>query len=262
MTRWDILWFWVIGWLNTLLQWIPGANRSFLILSSGRSGSTLLVQYLRCHPSIACPIAEPLNPDTNGLTNVSSHTLVNYLMAQLLSWRRYSGCKVFCQQLEHYRISFAEILAALRDPPILVLYRENTLETFVSLQLAFKTNVWFSQEENNECTKVEVDFEEYKHYVETERQRWRNTLSSFAVRRRKRVHFLSYEELNENKAECLKRVFSFLHLRPCETTAWSKKQNPFGLAHKVSNFEDIKEKLKTFRGHLLTRQWMEGCVPV
>ena len=140
MTRWDILWFWVIGWLNTLLQWIPGANRSFLILSSGRSGSTLLVQYLRCHPSIACHIAEPLNPDTNGLTNVSSHTLVNYLMAQLLSWRRYSGCKVFCQQLEHYRISFAEILAALRDPRILVLYRENTLETFVSLQLAFKTN--------------------------------------------------------------------------------------------------------------------------
>ena len=134
----------------------------------------------------------------------------------------------------------------------------------MSLQLAFKTNVWFSQEDNNECTstKVEVDFDEYKHYVETERQRWKNALSAFAMSKRKRVHFLSYEELNENKEECLERVFSFLDLPPCHARAWSKKQNPSGLAHKVANFDDVREKLKTFRGHILTREWMEGCIPM
>lgn len=181
-------------------------------------------------------------------------------MAQLLSWRPYSGCKIFCEQLEFYRIPFAELLSALRDPPVIVLYRKNMLDTYISLQVAFKTGVWFSQEENNECSSVEVNFDEYKHYAETERQRWKETLSAFARRGRRKVYFLSYEELIENKEESLLGIFSFLNLPPCETIAYSVRQNPFSVAQKVSNFSDVREKLGTFRGNILNRDWMEGCV--
>lgn len=262
MAQW---WFWLLAWVKALLQRIPWSNRSFLVLSSGRSGSTLLMQYLRSHPSIACSLEEPLNPEElsfHGLNgaNISPYTLVNYLMTQLLSWSPYSGCKIFCQQLEHHRLPFADLLNALRDPPVIVLYRENLLETYVSLQLAFKTGVWFSVEENNKRSSVEVDFEEYRHYAEEERRRWRVTLSAFAKRSKKRVHFLSYEDLNANKEECLAGVFKFLHLSSCKTIAYSKKQNPTSLFEKVSNFDDLKERLNKCGGHILTREWMEGCI--
>lgn len=134
------------------------------------------------------------------------------------------------------------------------------LETYVSLQLAFRTDVWFSVDENSKCSSVELDFEEYKHYAEEERKRWKITLSAFTKRSNKKVHFLSYEDLNANKEECLERVFKFLNLSSCKTIAYSKKQNPYSLVEKVSNFEDLKEQLNQYGGHILTRDWMEGCI--
>ena len=264
MARWMTVWFWLLGGIKSLLQRIPYVSRSFLVLSSGRSGSTLLMQYLKCHPSISCSYTEPLHEETlasEGLTgsNVTSSTLINYLLAHLLSWRRYSGCKIFCHQLELYRIPLAELLTALCDPPVVVLYRENLLETFVSLQLAFKTDVWYSDEEREDCATVEVDFDEYRHYAETEFRRWKSILSTFATRKQNRLYFLSYEELSEKKEEILAEVFSFLRLPPCKTVAFSRKQNPADLAKKIPNFEELKEKLDSFRGNLLTKDWMRRC---
>ena len=253
------VWLWLLASFKALLQRIPHASESFLVLSSGRSGSTLLMQYLRCHPSISCRMKEPLNPDTNGLTGpVGSSTLISQVMAQLLSWKRLSGCKIFCEQLEFYRVSFAELLSALRDPPVIVLYRENLLETYVSLQIAFKTDVWYSEKDSRHCTTIKLDFDEYKQYAVTERERWKNTLS--ALSDKNRVHFFSYEELTADKSKALSGVFMFLNLPPCETVAYSKRQNPFGLAKTISNFEEVKERLDTFSGHILTREWMRGCI--
>lgn len=257
-------WFRLLIRITTaLLKWIPCVGNNFLVLSSGRSGSTLLTEYLRCHQSISCSVIEPLNPDTNGLTNarINPYALIYSVMTWLISRRSFSGCKIFCQQLEYYRIPFAELLAALRDPPVIVLYRESLLETYVSLQIAFKTNVWYTADDSSRCTNISIDFEEYRHHAETERQRWKNTLSALTGSRSKnRVHFLSYEELSANKKESMTRLFAFLHLPPCETEAYCKRQNPFRLSETISNYEEIKEKLNSFRGHILTREWMKECL--
>ena len=266
MTKWaTFLYYWLVGRIKTVLQRMPYVSKSFLVLSSGRSGSTLLIQYLRAHPSISCSLAEPLNPESissHGITdaNTNSSTIVNYLMAQLLSWRRYTGCKIFCEQLEFLRLSLVDLLTSLRDPPVIVLYRENMLDTYTSLQLAFKTDVWFSQEESRSCTSVDIDFDDYVHFAETERQRWKDTLAAFPKRRNSRVCLLSYEELIENKEETMARAFSFLRLPPCETVAYSRKQNPYGLEKKIANFEALKGKLETFGGHMLTKEWMNACI--
>ena len=261
---WVKLRFWLLGKLKALLQRIPCSRESFLVLSSGRSGSTLLMQYLRCHPDITCSLTEPLNAEilrSHGIpdSNVSPGTLINYIMAQLLSWRRHTGCKIFCQQLEFYRISFSDLLTALYDPPVIVLFREDALATYISLQLAFKTDVWFSQDENKECTTVEVDPDDYKGHTEWQRQRWRNTLSAFVGRTKKRVHFISYEELIADKERALEGVFSFLGLPPCKTEAYSKRQNPFNLRQIISNYEGIEEKLNSVGCNVLSKEWMKRC---
>ena len=257
--------FWLLGRLKALLQRIPCTRESFLVLSAGRSGSTLLMQYLRCHPEITCSLTEPLNPETlssHGLfgSRITPATLLNYLMAQLVSWRRRAGCKVFCQQLEFYRVPLSDLLTALDDPPVIVLFREDALATYVSLQLAFKTDEWFSQEEKRECATVDVEPDTYRAHAEWQRERWRETLSAFSGRARKRVHFLSYEELSADKEGCLERVFSFLGLPPCKAEAHSKKQNPFSLRETISNYEDVGGTLNSLSCNVLTKEWMKSCI--
>ena len=257
--------FWLLGRLKALLQQISSTRQSFLVLSTGRSGSTLLMQYLRCHPEIMCRLAEPLNPETltaNGLTGsyVSLDILISFVMAQLLSWRRFAGCKILCQQLEYCGVSLGDLLIALRDPPVIVLFREDALATYVSLQLAFKTDVWYSEEEKKECTTVEVDPDDYKGHAEWQWQRWRNTLSAFVGRTKKRVHFISYEELIADKERALEGVFSFLGLPPCKTEAYSKRQNPFSLREMISNYDDIEEKLNSVSANVLSKEWMKRCI--
>ena len=89
----NVLWT-VLAWVKTLLLRTPSMNRSFIILSSGRSGSTMLVQLLNCHPAILCH-SELLNRDDlkgyglirEGRPCVSSHRLIKYTMAQLVPWK-------------------------------------------------------------------------------------------------------------------------------------------------------------------------------
>ena len=260
---WIKLKFWLLGRLKTLLQLLTTTKQSFLVLSTGRSGSTLLMQYLRCHPEISCELDEPLNPETlfpKGLLRASPVLLIDYVMAQLLSWRRLAGCKILCQQFEEYRVRLADLLTALRDPLVIVLFREDVLATYVSLQLALKTDVWYSEEEKRECDTIEVDPEEFSGHAKWQRERWRKTLSALVGRTNKKVHFLSYEELITDKERTLEEVFSFLGLPPCKTVAKSKRQNPFGLRKMISNYEDIEKRLNSFSCNVLTKEWMKRCI--
>ena len=232
------------------------------MLSEGRCGSTLLMQYLRSHPEITCPLTEPLNTtclSASGLTdgNISDSTLLNYLLAWLVSWRKVAGCKIFCQQLEFYRIPLHRLLTALNDPPVLVLYREDVLATYVSLQLALKTDVWFTEEEAAEPAAIRVDVQDFARHADQQRERWRAALSAFAGRARNRLYFLSYEELSADKEGAMEGVFSFLGLSPCETEAYSKKQNPFSLRETVENYAEIESSVS---GHVFTKEWMKSCI--
>lgn len=259
---WMRVWWWLAARLKSLLQRLPYMNRSFLVMSSARSGSTLLMQYLRSHPSIDCQFQEPLNREVLIKHNLirAKADMLNYFMAQLLPhkpWIPYTACKVFGEQLEYSGLSLGDLLCALRDPPVVVLYRENMLETFVSLQIAFQTGVWFSEEDSKDHSQVTVDWEKFKVYAEEERQRWRKSLRDLTMTTK--VHFLSYEELSSDHNTSLAEIFSFLSLPHCEVVAFSKKQNPLSLQKKVSNFDDIKDEMRIFP-FLLTKEWMQDCI--
>ena len=121
----------------------------------------------------------------------------------------------------------------------------------MSLQIAFQTGVWFSEEESKEPSQVTVDWEKFKVCAEEERQRWRKSLCALAATTR--IHFLSYEELNRDHSMSIAGIFSFLGLPNCKVVAFSKKQNPLSLEKKVSNF------MRTFP-FLLTKEWMQDCI--
>lgn len=249
--------------MKALLLQLPLMNRSFVILSSGRSGSTLLRLLLNCHPGI-CQLGEILNReelDRFKLRGYSRSGLIDYILARLLPakpWLPYTGFKVFHEQLEFCSLPLGDVLKALYNPPVVVLYRENLLETFVSLKIAFLTDVWYSDDKTNDCS-IEVDWEEFQEFADGEKRRWRNNMTFLS--NYKRIMFISFEELITRQTETVTMVFEFLNVECYEATISSKRQNPLPLDIKVSNYKEISERIASLNYDIrLTSNWLQECM--
>ena len=237
-------------------------HSNFLVLSSGRSGSTMFTELLNWHPQVECK-KELLNRDKLKklqLTAVSKQTLSNYILARLLPSKLgilRTGFKLFNEQLEYCYLPIEKILGDLWSPSVIILYRENLLETYISLKIAFATGIWYSEQETNKCS-LEVNWAEFEEYVETERRRWRKSVSATGGMRKM---FVSFEELVDDQDETMRRVLAFLNVAECELGVSSVRQNPMPLADKVSNYEEIMEKASDSGLSLtLTAEWLRACV--
>jgi LPS sulfotransferase NodH len=253
------MWWWILACVKSLMVRVL-LHRNFLVLSSGRSGSTLLTQLLNSHPQVQCG-GELLNREE--LKNhADKQSLSNYVLANLIPLKfgvSYTGFKLFNEQLEYSKLSFRSLLHDLKSPSLIILYRENLLETYVSLKIAFATNVWYSNadQETNQC-RIEVNWEEFQEYVETERRRWQKSMSVIAGIDKV---FVSFEDLVENQDTTMKKLLTFLKLREGNFYAWSRRQNPLPLSDKISNYKDIMAKIRDSGLSLtLTADWLKSAV--
>ena len=223
-------------------------NRSFLIVSSGRSGSTLLVQLLNINKQIVCR-KELLNRerlDRHQLKGADARTLINHMLAMLLPrnlWLPYTAFKLFNEQLEYCNLRLQEVIRGLHYPPVIVLYRKNLLETYVSLKIAFQTNIWYSEKQVNNCC-VEVDWDDFCQYSERERKRWKKSMSDL---RGVNKIIISFDELTgSQQEETMHRLFAFLDLavdHDCPIVPVSVRQNPQKLEKKIINYHEIMEQV-------------------
>ncbi len=255
------VWWWILACVEVLMLRTL-LHRNFIILSSGRSGSTLLTQLLNCHLQVECK-GELLNREElkkRHLSAADNQTLSNYVLARLLSlklWISYTGFKLFNEQLEYCKLPFGKLLGDLCSPSLIILHRENLLETYISLKIAFLTDIWYSEQETNRCS-IEVDWEAFKEYAETERRRWQKSMAAI---RGMRVIFVSFEQLVQNQDTTMKRLLTFLNLSECDFGTRSVRQNPLPLAEKISNYEEIMDKVnKSGLSLTLTADWLKSAI--
>ena len=246
---WRRLWWWILASIKVALTKTPYMNRSFVIVSSARSGSTLLVQLLNNNKGIVCE-SELLNRELleyYQLKGADERTLTNYILSMLLPlklWLPFKGFKLFNEQLEYCNLPLQQVLDSLHSPPVIVLYRQNLLETYVSLQIAFQTNLWYSEDDVNDSS-VKVDWNEFYFYAECEKRRWKRTMSTL-----KGVNkiIISYDELTGSKREeTIHKLFAFLNLmsdRSQPLVAKCIRQNPLQLKEKVVNYHEIMQHLQ------------------
>ena len=244
---WRRLWWWILASIKVVVTRMPCMNRSFLIVSSARSGSTLLVQLLNNNKGINCK-SELLNNERleqYQLTGAGKRVLIDYVLAMLLPmklWLPYTGFKVFNQQLESCDLPLDQVLEGLCSPPVIVLYRRNLLESYVSLKIAFQTNVWYSENMVNNCS-MKVNWNEFRLYAERQKRRWKRAMSS--LRGVKKV-IICYEELvGSHQNETMQKLFTFLDL-PLDQhqllVARCVRQNPLQLEKKLVNYHKIMKQ--------------------
>lgn len=225
----------------------------------------MLMQLLNSHPQVECK-NELLNREPVmklQLSAANNQTLSNYILARLLPSKLRTLCtgfKLFNEQLEYCNFPLEKLLGDLRSPALIILYRQNLLETYISLKIAFATGIWCSHKEINKCS-LEVDWVEFQEYAKTERRRWRKSmLDTGGIKKL----FISFEELVDNRDATMRRVLKFLNVTDSEVgVSWSVRQNPLPLAQKVSNYKEIMEKVNDSGLSLtLTADWLKTCCSV
>jgi hypothetical protein len=136
---------------------------------------------------------------------------------------RFVGSKFLTHQFGEVDIRFGDVIELLQFPKVIVIYRENALESYVSLQIAQKNGIWYSESGVNRET--------------IERERWRACLD--VLDDDYPVHFVTFERMTSDPQATLAEVFEFLGLEPCHVHSGSVRQNPLALEEKISNYREL-----------------------
>jgi LPS sulfotransferase NodH len=231
----------------------------FVILTMARTGSNALVGALNRHPSIMCDY-EVFHHDAIytsgenpfGISERNSDPLG--FLDRLIDWRLKTcseqnvyGFKLF---LEHeHRIC----KALLADPSWqkILLKRENLLDQYISLQIAWKNGAWTSLEKGNKPTTIMVDTNALKDFIR-HTQRSFLQLEKAITRRRQEFLTLDYADIKEAR---LSKLFQFLGVAACESAVpIHTKQNSARSADKILNPDEVRKFLKQRR---LSHFWVE-----
>lgn len=212
------------------------------VLSQPRTGSSLLMSYLRSIPD-ADFASEVLNPHKLFGLRVkltSKRAVIRHLAHSMNHCRgRLCGGKIHLQHLAQRGMSLADVDRAFPTARYLVLYRRSLLEQFVSLKLSEATRSWKWRADYHPPPCLRLDPEELHAFCE-ENQRWyREVLDTPRIVSRALV--IAYEDLAEDPQRLFDRkVFPFLSIASAPVFTRVHKQNVRPHEEIVENLEEIR----------------------
>lgn len=224
--------------LNTLSTDKHTDYTKFIILSSGRCGSTLLHTYLNSHPNILSR-GEVLRELYDGNGPTAPKAINPVIFTPCAKGIKAVGIKLFYD----YRIidNFSNAFEALTNDPsikIIHLYRGNKLEQFVSYKRAWRDLEWSANPGNDGYEKkIKVDVSEYNSYVENNQYHKRVALEMF---KSNEIIDLTYEQLTEDGGKSLEGVQNFLGVEPRRLFTALTKQGRRPLSEMVENWDEIR----------------------
>jgi LPS sulfotransferase NodH len=235
-------------------------EKKFVILTMQRSGSNALVNALSRHAAVHCDYqtyharALYANGTHPGTLEERDADPVGHL-GRLMGWAKDAhpgkpvyGFKLF---LSHNETVLGHVLAD-RSWQKVILRRENTLDQFISEEIARQSGAWTSNQEQGkpERPKVRVDWKRFLAYhkrvqadFEMVETRLKETGQDFLS--------LDYSDIAEQRFE---KVFNFLHIDADAAVApHLRKQNPAHTRDKIAN--PIQVRWWLWR-HGLSHMWV------
>lgn len=214
----------------------------FIILSSGRCGSTLLHTYLNSNPNILSK-GEILQRLYDGDKPNAPKEIASIVFPVHGSNIKAVGLKLFYdyREMDNFKNAF-EALANDRSIKVIHLVRENKLEQFVSYKRAWRDLEWSANPRNRDyVTKVKVDIHEYSNFVNENEIQRKMALEMFEGHE---FIDLTYEELTNSGQRCLLRIQEFLGVKVSPLFTALEKQNDKPLKEVVENWEEVNAMIK------------------
>ena len=221
---------------------------SFAIFGAMRSGSNLLEKYINqyqdliCHGEIFNPglIRRAAREDYLGVFRQERLDHPERMLAAILKATpdKIPGFRIF--QAHDARM----ISHALKDRYCAkIILTRNPVDSFTSLKIAAKTNQWMiSDAAHRKHAKIHFDLEEYAEYLAERSAYYANITKALEMSGQPSFE-IGYDELND--LDRINQLAAFIGAREVKTALDEpiKRQNPQGLAEKISNFQEVKKAL-------------------
>lgn len=226
------------------------SHTPLFVFATYRSGSNLLLDYLRSLPDVQC-YSEVLNPRLPiGLRRIdlTPKLALRHLRYSLQSLKAtVRGCKLMLDQLAACRLSLGELATTFPTARYIVLYRESLAEQLLSTRSAYETGQWIVYQGNQpQQVRVSIDPLELQWFCDETRSLY-DTLLAEASFRNSGV-LISYEELVADPGGIFaRRICPLLGLPACEPRTTMLKQNPRPLSDRIVNYAEIAPLLDSPR---------------
>ncbi|CAH1788928.1 unnamed protein product [Owenia fusiformis] len=229
--------------------------KHYITLTEPRSGSTLFVSLLKQHPSVRdhFELLQSHNLKREHVTIHSSNEAFKYVKAKLSknSQNITTGFKLFCVDVKTWNTSLAEFIDLLDRPAIIILYRQNILEQFVSFKVAMQNQAWNSKMKlKPNSSRLVFDIEQFKAFVLETKKRWSDALKT--LKGYNDTYVLKYVDLSSDPFKEVQKVYDFLGFEQYDSKQFKvefKKQGTLPLSKRISNYASIENeisKLKSF----------------
>ena len=227
----------------------------FIILSTGRTGSNLLVSLLRSSNNLVVYGEIFRDADKVGwdlfTAKDSKKSLKLYLTNPVLFLKniifsnyrkkiKAVGFKLFYEHINYNRNSkMVDYLKKQTDIKIIHLKRANFLARHLSLRKAFKTNEWVNTGKKDIKMKLEIDdcregFEFLENMYGKSKEIFKNH----------QLIEIFYEDLIDDYAKTIKKLSDFLDIDYFQATTHLKKQSEAKLSESIINFTELKQAFK------------------
>lgn len=209
--------------------------KKFVIISRSRTGSTLLMAFLRSHPNVH--MEGELFKELKGR---SCQQIWNSLYSKRPKKIQQVGFKLFYYHPFDDDKQVWEFLNNDDDISVIHLRRKHLLKAYVSQKIGEKTRKWTENINNQEVIKdkkvsldpkacVEV-FETISNYEEDTRNRFGSRANYMEI---------TYEDLVKDQQGEMDIIFEKMGLPAHVVSAKLKKQNPEPLKSLVTNYEEL-----------------------
>lgn len=235
--------------LERIRSWWLSPHRPFqpvFVITSARTGSNLLMQYLGQFPGAQC-LGEVLNSalDCGPPRGIGPLRAIQHVRRSLQTLNTpVRACKLFLIHLARYRLTLPLLDDAFPGAKYIVLYRESIAEQFVSRQLALQTGQWLLHGSHRQKQlPVVVDRDQFTRFAEELQQGYCEILSYPWLP--ERATCLSYEMLTQDPGRCLKsHICPLLSAPSIKPHAHLRKQNPEPLSARVANYAEVSGLLE------------------
>jgi len=221
---------------------------SFIILGSMRSGSILLEKFLNQYDGLVCH-GELFHKSFIGVQDCQNYLGIDMETrnqdpqrlldaVQANNPRKITGFRFF---QDH---DMRAMEAALKDRYCAkIILTRDPVESFVSLQIALKTQQWLvSDISHRKEVQIHFDMEEYATYLKY-RKTYYDLISDSLTTSEQPYFAIDYDDLKD--VENINRLAAFIGDRNGKTALKEpiKRQNPGVLASKISNIEEVRAAL-------------------
>jgi len=212
----------------------------FIVLSEPRTGSTYLQSLLNVHYEVYC-LKDVLSDEYGRKEDPVAE--VNHQLSALR--QTVVGFKTFPEHLIYHQLTLPELFRRLDVKWVIIVWRENCLDMYASLEIALRTNVWYSAEPKSKTEMIEVNGRDFMQHLTEMERRWKDVVQGWppdVV-----PIFVKYEELVRNCTYEMRRILRCMSVDPSDYVLQVEccRQNPAPVSEKVSTWNELSETERT-----------------